>query len=183
MKKRILNPLIIGLIVFLTLIFGSCQDNIQIGKINELKPLAKVIPSQINFIGHWKGEGKKEDLLLEFINEFEFTNQDLKVNMKFPEDIYFDRRKYNIEIDFNAKIVLSDKPEWDIIRLNNEYFKVADSLKDPDWAKKYLVDFSQIPEFKKNTRPELLSDTVKAKYGGIIPGPFKIGRASCRERV
>jgi hypothetical protein len=172
MNCRNYYPFITGQIVCLTLIFCACQNKNNISGNEGSKDLGKVASSQINFIGHWKGEGKKEKLLLEFINEFEFVNQDLKVNMKFPEEIYFDRRKFNIEIEFNAKIAKSQNPQWDIIRLNNEYFKVADSLKDPDWAKKYLVDFSQIPEFKKSTRPELLSDTVKAKYGGIIPGPF-----------
>jgi hypothetical protein len=172
MNKKIIYPALSLLIVVLTLAINACKNNNQIGRNDEYKSLGKTVPSQINFIGHWKGEGKKEDLLREVINEFEFTNQDVNVNMKFPEDIYFDRRKYNIEIDFNAKIVMSEKPDWDIIRLNNEYFKVADSLHDPGWAKKYLVDFSEIPEFKKNTRPELLSDTIKARYGGIIPGPF-----------
>ena len=128
--------------------------------------------TQVNFIGHWLGEGKKEKLLYEIINEFEFNNQNITINMKFAEDIYFDRLKQNVETSFNKRMVLSEKPEWDIIRLNNEYSRVADSLRDPDWTKKYLVDFSAIEEFRNNTRPELLSDTIKALYGGIIPGPF-----------
>jgi ABC-type glycerol-3-phosphate transport system substrate-binding protein len=152
--------------------FSMCRNSRTNINIEGYKPLDKVSPSQLNFLGHWLGEGKKEQLLNELINEFEFVNQNVKINMKYPEEIYFDRRKLNIEVSFNAKIVLSDKPEWDIIRLNNEYSKVADSLHDPEWTKKYLVDFSEIPEFCKNTKPELLTDNIKAQYGGIIPGPF-----------
>ncbi len=159
----------------IVLIFTMCQNRKTVIQIEGYKALEKIEPVQLNFIGHWLGEGKKELLLKELINEFEFTNQDIIINMKFPEEIYFDRRKQNIEIVFNAKIVLSEKPEWDIIRLNNEYTKVADSLHDPDWAKKYLVDFSEIPEFRQTTRPELLTDDIKAQYGGIIPGPFVDG--------
>jgi len=149
-----------------------CSNNKTTINIEGYKPLQKVNPTQLNFLGHWLGEGKKEQLLKELINEFEFTNQDVKINMKYPEEIYFDRRKQNIETAFNAKIALSEKPEWDIIRLNNEYAKVADSLHDQDWGKKYLVDFSEIPEFRNTTREELLTDNIKAQYGGIIPGPF-----------
>ena len=90
--------------------------------------------------------------------------------MKYPEDVYFDRRKLNIEYIFNAEMVIKTNPEWDIIRLNNQYIKVGDIIKDQDWGKKYLVDFSEIPQFGENTHPELLSDTIKALYGGIIPG-------------
>ena len=158
--------------IFLFIIFYSCGYDKSKTLLESYKPLQKVVPTHLNLLGHWLGEGKKEQLLNEIITEFEFANQDILVNMKYPEQIYFDRRKENIETVFNSKIALSDKPEWDIIRLNNEYEKVADSLKDHDWAKKYLVDFSQIPEFRKSTRPELLNDTIKARYGGIIPGPF-----------
>jgi ABC-type glycerol-3-phosphate transport system substrate-binding protein len=48
-------------------------------------------------------------------------------------------------------------------------------MKDPDWPRKYLVDFSQYPEFMQNTRPELVNDSAKAKWRGIIPGPYLEG--------
>jgi ABC-type glycerol-3-phosphate transport system substrate-binding protein len=175
MMRNLSNYLSIFLFFGIVLIFTKCQNSKTTINIEGFKPLQKVEPTTINFISHWLGEGKKEALLKEKINEFEFTNQDVKIHWKFAEDIYFDRRKQNIEISFNAKIVLSDKPEWDIIRLNGEYAKVGDSLHDPDWGKKYLVDFSEIPEFRETTRPELLTNDVKAQYGGIIPGPFVDG--------
>ena len=39
------------------------------------------------------------------------------------------------------KIVTTNK--WDILRINGEMEVVAEFAKDPDWAKKYLVDFEQ----------------------------------------
>ncbi len=171
--RKYLSDFLSRFICTLFIIFpGACKSKHSSLELDKFKNIEKVEPVTLNLIGHWYGEGKKELLMKELVNEFEFTNQDVKVNMKFPEEIYFDRRKYNIEIQYNARIAISDKPDWDIIRFNNEYYKVADSLNDPDWTKKYLVDFSEIPEFKKTTRPELLSDTIKARYGGIIPGPF-----------
>ena len=172
MEKRTFVKVLKTSLFIILFFLNSCYIDTLHRNANNDKPLQKIESVQLNFIGHWLGEGKKEQLIKEIINEFEFTNQDVKINMKFPEEVYFDRRKDNIETVFNSKIALSENPEWDIIRINNEYTKVADSLRDPGWAKKYLVDFSEIPEFIKSTRPELLSDTVKALYGGIIPGPF-----------
>ena len=162
-----------NLYIYLSVLCISCtiaQNDREI--LDKSKPLQQVQPITVNFLGHWLGEGKKEVFLKELVNEFEFMNQDVNVNMKYPEDVYFDRRKLNIEYIFNAEMVIKTNPEWDIIRLNNEYIKVGDIIKDQDWGKKYLVDFSEIPEFGENTHPELLSDTIKALYGGIIPGPF-----------
>ncbi len=159
-------------LICIPLLCFSCNSKQSNEQLQNCKTIQKVTPVELNFLGHWFGEGKKEQFLKEQIREFEFTNQDIEINLKYPEEIYFDRRKMNVEIQFNADIAISENPQWDIIRLNNEYQKVADSLRDPEWAKKYLVDFSEIPEFRKTTRPELLSDTIKAIYGGIIPGPF-----------
>jgi ABC-type glycerol-3-phosphate transport system substrate-binding protein len=39
-----------------------------------------------------------------------------------------------------------------------------------DWPKKYLVDFSEYPEFMNNTLPSLNNEEAKAKWRGIIPG-------------
>lgn len=69
-----------------------------------------------------------------------------------------------------------ENPEWDIVRINDQFEEVVSFSGDSAWAKKYLVDFSTIPEFRRNTRPELLSDEVKSRWGGIIPGPFVEGQ-------
>jgi hypothetical protein len=164
------NKLVLPL--FLLLILTACHSNLTNNDVKGLKDLPKIEPVQVNFLGHWLGEGQKELLLKQFVTEFEFTNQDIKINMKYPENVYFDRRYPNIEFKFNAAIVLADNPAWDIIRLNGEFQKVADILHDQDWAKKYLVDFSEIPEFRNTTKPELLTDYTKSLYGGIIPGPL-----------
>jgi ABC-type glycerol-3-phosphate transport system substrate-binding protein len=164
--------MLVAVYVVLTLLIMACKKNNAVIGSEGFKSLSRIDITPVNFVGHWLGEGKKETLIKELVNEFEFMNQDINVVMKFPEDLYFDRRIANAEFIFNAKMVMQEKPEWDIIRFNNERGKVADILKDPEWTKKYLVDFSEIPEFTKYTRPELLSDTVKSFYGGIIPGPF-----------
>jgi hypothetical protein len=97
------------------------------------------------------------------------------VNLKFPEEIYFDVVNRGSNEAFNTKILLEQNPKWDIIRLNGEYELIKRALNDPDWAKKYLVDFSEIEKFRENTRPELLTDEAKRKWNGIIPGPYVEG--------
>jgi hypothetical protein len=158
----------------LLLFLFSCSNDFTNTNVS-YKEITKVEPVQVNFMGHWLGEGKKEQLLKEFVTEFEFVNQDIKVNMVYPEHIYFDRRKQDVEVQFNTEILKKEKPSYDILRFNGEFGRVGELLHDPDWTKKYLVDFSEIPEFTKNVPAELLSERTKSYYGGIIPGPLNDG--------
>lgn len=130
---------------------------------------------QLNFVGHWLYQAKREDLVREIANEYEFLHQNCKVNLAFPEDIYYSRSKANCEEEFIKGQLLAEHSKYDIIRINDAYLNIALYMKDMDWAKKYLVDFSQYPEFTKNTMPELVSDSAKAKWRGIIPGPYLEG--------
>jgi ABC-type glycerol-3-phosphate transport system substrate-binding protein len=129
----------------------------------------------LNIIGHWLNEGKRENLVRELANEFEFLNQEYRVNLVFPEQIYWTRTDPNCEAKYLKKVLTSDTSNWDVIRINNEYYTVANYMNDPDWAKKYLVDFSEIPEFKAHTNPDLLTKANKDFWNGIIPGPYLEG--------
>jgi ABC-type sugar transport system, periplasmic component len=160
--------LVIGIQCLILIFLGSCKNDIEY---LNFKQVEKKIPTALNIVGHWADEGKKEQMLKELINEFEFTNQDIKINMKYPEQIYTVRGKNNAEAKFNANAILSPTPEWDIIRINDAIPAISRVINEPGWEKKYLVDFSEIEEFRKNTRPELLTDKAKAPYGGIMPGP------------
>ncbi|HEX2935853.1 MAG TPA: ABC transporter substrate-binding protein [Bacteroidales bacterium] len=131
--------------------------------------------TELNFVGHWLYQAKREDMVRELANEFEFLNQDCKVNLKFPEEVYYSRDKANSEEAFVSEQLLSAKPSFDILRINDQYSSIAFYMKDKDWAKKYLVDFSEYPEFINNTKPELVNDEAKAKWNGIIPGPYLEG--------
>lgn len=157
--------------IVLVLSFYSCNSNSSL-KSAQLKTTVTPPTDTINFIGHWLTEGKREELVRDVAREYEFTNQNILVNLKFPDEIYFDRSDPMSNQKFVASIVNDPNPKWDIIMINNAYQTIADILKDQDWAKNSLVDFSEIPEFRKNTLPTLLSDSIKKTWGGIIPGPF-----------
>jgi ABC-type glycerol-3-phosphate transport system substrate-binding protein len=126
---------------------------------------------QVNWIGHWEKEGKKEELVREVANEFEFLNQGVKVNLKFPSETNPNQN----DADFIASLIKSPKPAWDIVRLNTGYYQVARILDDPDWGKKYLVDFSEIPEFVDRQLPTVFAPTIKNETGGISPSPYMEG--------
>lgn len=148
---------------------GNKGSKADIDAIKNITPIAN--PVKLNIVGHWLTEGKKEKLIRELANEFEFTHQEYSVNLVFPEKIYWDRNDSYSEQKFVKKCITADKSDWDVIRINNAYKTTADYMNDPDWAKKYLVDFSEIPEFRKNTLPELVSDSAKESWKGTVPGP------------
>jgi hypothetical protein len=67
-------------------------------------------------------------------------------------------------------------PDCDIILINDDMEGIANFAGDPDWAKKYLVDFSVYPEIANNTISEIDLADVKKRWNGIIPGPFLEGQ-------
>ena len=168
--------------IFITLIIGGAltlflgYSIINAGSINSekttFKPLPKIETTELNFLGHWLNEGHKERVLKEAINEFEFRNKDVKININYLEKLIKGNESTIDFAKYNARFISSEKPEWDIVRVNNDFWNIGKRLNDTGWIKKYLVDFSEIDEFRNTTRPELLTNEVKLQYGGIIPGPF-----------
>lgn len=163
-------------IASLLIIFSvGCSDQLNINKV-DYKPLPKPpVPTVVNFVGHWLNEGQREDFVRNIARDYEFKNQDVKINLKFPEEIYYDQLDRKSNEKYTAKVMKEGLTDWDILRINGEYREVYDILKDPDWAKKGLVDFSQIKEFRDGTRPELL-DLSKSEWNGTIPGPLVEGQ-------
>lgn len=173
-KKRYLTWIIAVLIILILIVIIFIPKKVfQINNQSTKLSHGADYKSTVNWIGHWKGEGKRMALVSEVANEFEFLNQDVKVNLKFPEDVYF--KGDASEIEFIAKQALSANPEWDIIRVKDYYPDVAKYLNDPEWGKKYLVDFSQFPDFVAHQQDFLFSDEYKAQNGGITIGPYNEG--------
>lgn len=168
-KYRILT------IFLLFLILSNCSGNDELS--NKSGVSANVDQKvTINFIGHWLNEGKREDFVRNFAREYEFQHQHVKVNLKFPEEIYYNNLDRTSNQKFIVKTIQEGNTDWDIIRINGEYAEVTQICGDPDWAKKYLVDFSEIQEFREGTIPELLTNEAKAEWNGIIPGPWLEGQ-------
>src|SRR5512133_3587979 len=66
----------------------SCSRDAGTGSNSVSNEVTAVEKTEIKMVGHWLHEGDREKLLHEVNNEFEFLNQDLKISMKFPEDLY-----------------------------------------------------------------------------------------------
>ena len=126
--------------------------------------------TEIKFVGTWYKQGEREKLITNFVRKYNFLNQDINVVITFPEEIpgYLE----NIAKTLQTQIQLPQS-DWDILLLNNNYTIEIEG--EPNWPKKYLVDFSAFDEFKNNTIPNLVSDSVKNLWSGIIPGPFVEG--------
>lgn len=153
----------------------SCRKSV--GSINVSKTIDKLkTTEQVRFIGHWMGEGKREKLVSDFVRQYSFRNQHVDILMKFPEEVYYERSVINSNERFIVDMIQMENPEWDIIRINDQYESVLGICEDSLWAKKNLVDFSEIPEFVNNTRPEILTEEFKARWGGMVPGPFIEGQ-------
>jgi len=150
----------------------SCQSNNNSNfKTSESEKIEQTTP--LNFIGHWKNEGDRGKLVREVANEFEFTHQDIKVNLKFPEDLY--NADDSLEIKFIIKQIQMPSADWDIIRIKEHYYPIASKLNDPDWGKKYLVDFSEIPGFVNLNLPIINTSVIKQRTGNICIGPYNEG--------
>ncbi len=174
MNMKITNCLIWSLSVVLLV---SCHRSQQPETITtiEHKTLTQSI-KPLNFIGQWMGEGRRETIIRDYVRDYGFLHQEVNINLKFPEEIGYDRYQIGSVTNFIESVLLQDVPEWDIILINDEYDNIAMKMGDRDWARKYLVDFSTYPELVKNTIPEIDLEKVKAKWGGIIPGPFLEGQ-------
>jgi len=160
-------------ILFLTLLpLFSCNNNFSVNQ-SDNKKLTNIETTPLNFIGHWMNEGTRGKLVREVSNEFEFTHQDIKVNLKFPEELY--NADDSLEIKFIIRQIQLPKSEWDIIRIKEHYFIIASILNDPEWGKKYLFDFSTIPEFLKLHKPLINTHETKQRSGNLLTGPYNEG--------
>ena len=163
----------IGYIVYIFIINFFITISCSTTDSNENKDIKAISAGQVNWVGHWRDEGQKGQFVREIANEFEFLNQDIKVNLQFPEDLY--QQGNDDDISFAIKMLKSPNPKWDIIRLKNNYVPISKILNDPDWAKKYLVDFSEMPDFVNSHLPIVFSTTFKSQNGGITIGPYTEG--------
>lgn len=128
---------------------------------------------QINWMGHWLHEDLRETLVREVAKEFEFKNYDIKLNLKFPQEIMGVRSKPLVAKHI-ANMIRSNTIEWDVIWLDdNIYTLVAEELNDNEWGKKHLVDFETIPGFTETQKRFIIENPIyRNQTGGMIVGPY-----------
>ena len=145
---------------------SSQANNVSISN-NPQKP--------VRIMGHWYGEGKKELLVQEMVREFSMLNQDLSIEMLFPQQFLKYKEEselYFVECDTIEQMVRKNTWPFEVLFCDQErYKKIGQQLNDPDWGEKYLVDFSNEPWFKHAHKDGLIETmNLKARYGNIMPG-------------
>lgn len=160
--------LFISIILFSSSLLTSCnktkESKIEINQTQT--PANDVI--QLKIVGHWLGEGKREKLIREYTNEYEFLNQNIKIQMVFPEELYKGEKG---EQDFIISQITKPVADYDIIRLKSHYPTVARLMNDENWGTKYLVDFYNVPGFKEAHIESLDLVALKKRTGDICVSP------------
>ena len=91
---------------------------------------------QLNWIGHWKGEGKRGELLEEVKKEFEFLYPDVQVNLLYNRDLTTEGDSYKWKSAHSiVEMIKTGNIKWDVVYLDLiVYNYVAELLDDPLWA-------------------------------------------------
>jgi len=127
----------------------------------------------LRWMGHWKGEGLREQLVREVLADFSFLNQDVEVQFEFAADVHPDKST-TAAADFLAEMIRSGEITWDVVWMDPVIYKgVALRLGDPDWGRKHLVDFSEVPGFKEAHKPFLVEGPdAHRQTGGLFTAPY-----------
>jgi len=127
----------------------------------------------INFMGHWYGEDKRENFVREWVQDYQNENPDVYVNLKFSNEIMGEKSKFKTAW-FISEMIMFNNYTWDIVWLDDNIFQiVTEQLADNNWGKKYLVDFSEYPEFIEGHKSEIIIDSrYKNLTGGQLVGPM-----------
>ncbi len=130
---------------------------------------------ELNWIGHWLGEDRREDLVREVKREYEFLHPALKINLVFNKELPGPdpdhKRRSAAAI---VEMIRSGRVDWDIVFLDVAVYEfVTEALHDPAWTAKHLVDFSGVPGFLESQERFVAAEPrYKALMGGVFTGPF-----------
>ncbi len=165
---------VLGLVTVGTVVWYFSSNNsilvTKTSRINLANSVAEV-KKIINLQGQWKGEDLRENFLTETIKEFETRNPNISVDIKWNGD-FLGGREGAIQASINQ--FKTGKILWDIIWLEPFYYQeIANGLNNPDWGKKYLVDFETVPGFNETQKSFILSDPQYRNHmNGTITGPY-----------
>jgi ABC-type glycerol-3-phosphate transport system substrate-binding protein len=130
---------------------------------------------KLRWLAQWYGDGAKEKYIREMVREFSLLNQDIEIQLDFPQKVIKSSNVSNQFAAINDTIINMTKTgnwPWDVFLCDKtNYLFVGTGLGDPNWGKEYLVDFSQKDWFVNAHQKGLLTDKFKSDYGGIVPGP------------
>ena len=124
-------------------------------------------------MGHWKGEGLREQLVREVLDDFSFLNQDVEIHFKFAADILPEKNPH-AAAQYLTEMIRSGEIRWDVVWMDfSIYNEIASLLDDLLWGQKHLVNFSDIPGFKATHKADVIErQDLFAKTGNVFTGPY-----------
>ncbi len=177
MKKELLYFFIATISLGFFLV--SCHNKEQNTNSSHINSNISFKQTPIQWIGIWSNRESKKNLVSSATSEYEFKHQNIKVNIKYQEEVCGGCKDPRPVIqDSIIQMIKSGNYNWDIIPLTQKYYKeIARILDDPDWSKKYLVNFEDFDWFKKRHISKIFKVAqYKDDFGGIFAGPLIEGR-------
>ncbi len=128
---------------------------------------------RLRWMGHWKGEGLREQLVLEVLDEFRFLHPEIEVQFAFAADV-LPERSQAAAAEGIVRMVRTGQIDWDVVWLDPLVYRmVAGTLGDWEWGRKHLVDFNDVPGFAATHKPLLTEGPDAHRHtGGVFPGPY-----------
>ncbi|NQT27771.1 carbohydrate ABC transporter substrate-binding protein [candidate division KSB1 bacterium] len=180
--KWIVSSLVI---IFLSILFlsscGQYETSSTISDTNTLKFSHRSAGKDtIKMIGHWKDEGGRQIFLEQIVKEFNFLNQDLHVEIYYPEDMpeiqsLIDlSERHSGRMRYIAGMIRSNRIEYDIVpMMGSIYRRVGVQLEDPAWGKRHLVDFLKVSGYIEAQKPTVFKNLIHCNNTmGNYVGPF-----------
>lgn len=131
--------------------------------------------SELNWVAHWIGEEKREQLVREVAKEFRFIYPDVDLNIEFSKTLANEGKNFKWKSAYQiVEMINSGDITADVVYLDNfVYSHVAELLNDPYWGEKHLVDVSDLPWFRESQKDFILSSPYyREQTGGLLVGPY-----------
>ncbi len=142
------------------------EENLTTGSVGQI---------QLNWIGHWKGEAGRQDLIEAVKKDYEFLHPEVQVNLTYNVDLPGQNKNHKLRVtDTIIDMIETGQIEWDIVYLDiSVYEHISEKLGSTDWVREHLVDFREVEGFAETQKRFIITNPrYRERMGGILSGPF-----------
>jgi ABC-type glycerol-3-phosphate transport system substrate-binding protein len=152
----------------------ACSEQTSDKQVRENAVGLKKDAVQIDWMSTWTYRKSKRTLVENAARDFELLNQEVRVNLKFSEEIWPNFDKNRQPLIHIHEMIQTGKTDWDIVNLDKFiYNALKDSFKDERWPLKYLVNFEEFDWFRESHKDAIINDKkFRESWGGMLPGPM-----------
>jgi len=175
-------PISLILLVVVTLFVAGCENRLEENTIPSSQPQngqsTKTTGTErivLNWIGHWKGEKARQDLIEAAKKDFEFLHPDVQIHLTYNLDLPGEEKNHKIRAaETIIAMIQSGNIDWDIVYLDiSVYEHISERLGDPLWVRDHLVDFATVEGFAETQKDFIISDPkYRQRMGEILTGPY-----------